>query len=79
VHDCVKESDVRDIASFLLTVRETDPRMFTIGTSLSDGVAETVFVDDEQAPRKLHSVTSMLYCWPSIRNPDGIGVGGVSV
>jgi hypothetical protein len=51
--------------------------MLTMGTDLSEDVTETVFVDVPHAPRKLHSVAWMLYCWPSIKNPGGTGVGGL--
>jgi hypothetical protein len=75
----VYASEVSDNASFLIRDREAGPRMLTIGTNLSDGVTDTAFVADAHAPRKLHSVAWMLYCWPSIRRADGTGLGGVIV
>jgi hypothetical protein len=75
----VNASDVRDREFFLSTEREDGPKMLTMGTSLSDGVTATVFVSDAHAPRKLHSVAWILYCWPSMSSVEGIELGGVIV
>jgi hypothetical protein len=62
VQDWEKASAFSIKMSVLTIVREAGPRMLTMGTSLSDGVTVTVFVDEAHAPRKLHSVAWMLYC-----------------
>lgn len=72
----VNASDDKDSGSLTETVRYLSPRIRTTGTRASLDTAK-LRLDWPQAPRKLQSVTVIVYVTPAVNTPFGITVGGL--